>query len=152
MKDFVGLPPGYVIFCDDIRDEVGGKQSYIGIYRGILLSSSDFPLVLPKLGLAITVRWPNDELVEDFELRIYLPGDVDERPTVRIPVNPQVPSGTAQENDEAQFVELYSSLTMSPVVLNTTGFIKVRAVTKDKTIKLGSLAVERSPLEQPQPT
>ena len=40
---------GYSIFCDDIRNEPGGKLSFIGCYNGVILISGQFPLVLPKL-------------------------------------------------------------------------------------------------------
>jgi hypothetical protein len=39
------------LFCDDIRHEVGGKLSYIGVYSGGLFVRA-FPVTLPKLCLA----------------------------------------------------------------------------------------------------
>lgn len=42
------------IFCDDIRHEMGGKLSYIGVYSGRLIVSK-FPVTLPKLCLALNV-------------------------------------------------------------------------------------------------
>jgi hypothetical protein len=45
------------IFCDDIRHEVGGKLSYIGVYSGRLLVPG-FPLSLPKLCVAVRAVAP----------------------------------------------------------------------------------------------
>jgi len=42
------------LFCDDIRQEVGGKLTYVGAYAGSLLVSS-FPAVLPKFCVAVSV-------------------------------------------------------------------------------------------------
>lgn len=38
-------PKAYIIFCDDVRDEVGSKMSLMGIYSG--------QLVLPKVPLTL---------------------------------------------------------------------------------------------------
>ncbi len=43
----------HTIFCDDVRNEVGGKLSYMGVYSGTLLVT-EFPIVLPKLCVALT--------------------------------------------------------------------------------------------------
>lgn len=47
----------HTIFCDDIRQEVGGKLSYIGVYSEKMLVSP-IPSVLPKLCLALSVITP----------------------------------------------------------------------------------------------
>lgn len=41
------------IFCDDIRQEVGGKLTFVGVYTGFLLVQS-FPLVLPKFFVSVS--------------------------------------------------------------------------------------------------
>lgn len=43
-----------VLYCDDIRQEVGGKISLMGIYAGKLIVPS-IPIVLPKLCILIKV-------------------------------------------------------------------------------------------------
>lgn len=43
-----------VIYCDDIRNEVGDKVSYMGIYQGDMYVPS-LPLILPKLCIAVNV-------------------------------------------------------------------------------------------------
>lgn len=47
----------WVIFCDDIRQEVGNKLSLMGIYGANLVVPS-FPTVLPKLCCVFNVRVP----------------------------------------------------------------------------------------------
>jgi hypothetical protein len=39
---------GYSIFCDDIRNEPGGKLSFVGCYNAVMLTAPRFPIVLPK--------------------------------------------------------------------------------------------------------
>src|SRR5687768_9520791 len=50
-------PVAYTIFCDDLRQEVGNKVSYMGAYQGMMFVRS-FPVLLPKLCAAVTVRLP----------------------------------------------------------------------------------------------
>lgn len=47
----------HTTFCDDIRQEIGGKFSYIGIYSDKMLVSL-VPSILPKLCLAMSVITP----------------------------------------------------------------------------------------------
>ena len=50
------------LFCDDIRQEVAGKVSFIGVYSSMLFVQS-FPVVLPKLCLAVKlVSTANDQM------------------------------------------------------------------------------------------
>ena len=57
----------YCLFCDDIRREVGGKTSLIGIYHGDIIFNSPKPALYPKLcGHLIAICEPDDapEFVE----------------------------------------------------------------------------------------
>lgn len=42
-----------VIYCDDIREELGGKISLMGVYTGDMIVST-IPLTLPKLCIVVT--------------------------------------------------------------------------------------------------
>ncbi len=42
------------LVCDDIREEIGGKASLMGVYNDIVLGS--LPVVLPKLSFAFILR------------------------------------------------------------------------------------------------
>lgn len=57
------------IYCDDIRREVGGKISYIGVYSGALLVTA-FPVTLPKLCLSINIVTSASEPLRSLTLRI----------------------------------------------------------------------------------
>ncbi len=53
------LPIAYTIFCDDLRQEVGNKVSYMGVYQGMMFVPA-FPVALPKLCAAVTARFPRE--------------------------------------------------------------------------------------------
>lgn len=61
----------YVQFCDDIRFELGGKTSLIGVYGGELLVKS-FPTSLPKLCVAAFMATPVDEPLETLTMQIAI--------------------------------------------------------------------------------
>jgi hypothetical protein len=63
------------VFCDDIRQEVGGKLSLIGVYSGGLLVSA-FPVTLPKLCLFVRVVTPGEEPLRSLKLRVMKDDDV----------------------------------------------------------------------------
>ncbi|MFN0045598.1 MAG: hypothetical protein ACKVOS_03945 [Sphingorhabdus sp.] len=49
-------PDGYTLFCDDIRHEVTGKTTLVGIYNSQLIITGNLPVILPKLCASITLR------------------------------------------------------------------------------------------------
>lgn len=57
------------LFCDDIRHEVGGKLSYIGVYSGGLFVPA-FPVTLPKLCLSVKVVTPADQPLSSLKLHV----------------------------------------------------------------------------------
>ena len=63
-------PYGTTVFCDDIRDEVSGKRTYIGVYPNEMLVNGDFPLLLPTFGFALTYLEPLDWPVEKVTIKI----------------------------------------------------------------------------------
>lgn len=63
------------IFCDDIRQEIGGKLSLMGIYSGALFVPA-FPATLPKLCLLVKVLTPVDDPLRTLKLRVLRDDEV----------------------------------------------------------------------------
>jgi hypothetical protein len=63
------------LFCDDIRHEVGGKLSFIGVYSGGLFVQA-FPATLAKLCLSVKIVTPADEPLRSLKLRVLKDEDV----------------------------------------------------------------------------
>lgn len=61
----------HAIYCDDIREEVGGKSTHVGVYHGSLLVQS-FPVTLPKLCVVLNVVLPADNLPDDLKMQVML--------------------------------------------------------------------------------
>lgn len=76
----------YGVYCDDIRQEVGNKQTLVGIYSGNeLVFDTPFPAILPKLCVSAAFIYPKDELPKQVDFTISLEGNI----LVRASVVPQ---------------------------------------------------------------
>ncbi|MBK5931102.1 DUF6941 family protein [Halochromatium salexigens] len=58
-----------VIFCDDVRQEIGNKQSFIGVYSGDLLIEH-VPVVLPRLCVVATLTLPPGDDCDSVQFRV----------------------------------------------------------------------------------
>lgn len=58
-----------VIFCDDVRQEIGNKQSFIGVYSGDLLIEH-MPVVLPRLCVVATLTLPPGDDCDSVQFRV----------------------------------------------------------------------------------
>lgn len=148
-------PPVYgsSIFCDDIRIEINAKHSFIGVYPHALSISGNFPAVLPKLCIATYLYEINDlACSRDWEIPIFVlgPGQSIDNPILRgnIPPPPEnIKVSPDIKIEEMPQLYMISAMTIvfQPLIINTAGFLRVRAQYKDKIIKLGSLRIEHVP-------
>lgn len=136
---------GVTIFCDDVRYEIAGKQSFIGVYNSEMTVFGQAPATLPMLCAVINLIIPNSLPVEKAVLQlksksedddevILMEGDI-ELPADRIPVN------------DGRVTSLRLNLAMPnfQVIKDTTIFS--RAYIDDKEVKLGSIAIKIAPPE-----
>jgi hypothetical protein len=141
---------GYSIFCDDIRNEAGGKLSFIGCYNGVIFISEPFPLVLPKLCVHVHILSPASRPFRSINVRCYLPGD--NKPFSEEPIE------TPEYRDQTElvahlktdtgaplFIVAASSLIFAPLKLRGSGLLRVRAlIDDDHELRLGSLRIEQT--------
>jgi hypothetical protein len=143
-------PFGATIFCDDIREELHGKTSLIGVYGNELVSYSEFPISLPKLGFYVTVCFPaNGPLVSDVKLHIYLPQDLKGNPSFTSSLDwaitvEDVKEGMPDPNlfpDPLGVIQLTTYVLIGPINIQQSGFFRVRVNYRDQEIKIGALEV-----------
>ena len=78
----INLPYAYVTYCDDIRHEVDGKFSLMGVYGKNLLVFGDFPITLPKFIIVINYLDDPDNPPDSIKIRVYFPGDDLDNPSI----------------------------------------------------------------------
>ncbi len=139
----------HAVYCDDVRQEVGNKISLIGVYHGKLFLPQ-FPVVLPKLGIALWVRTPATKPFRKLGFRVLI-GD---NQLVNVPVDQSiVDSYLSMEptTDPEKISMFHTSLIMSPVPLDGPTTIRVRVDTEDEELKAGALEIElAAPSEPPK--
>src|SRR5690606_19978910 len=59
-----------VIYADDLREEVGGKISIIGVYPAKMVFPS-FPAVLPKLAIFLTATCSAEAPFKKLEVQVH---------------------------------------------------------------------------------
>jgi hypothetical protein len=155
-KEFWRLPHGFTIFSDDIRQEVGGKVTLVGVYNGVLLTNA-FPLMLPKFCFSTRYREPiMDKRADTIEFKMFIDDNDGEKVLfhnniVVSDLNPNIVSDKNQELDATTFWELVVNGAISPLLIGGPSKIRMRAYRDEKEHRLGALIV-RTPTEAEQIT
>lgn len=132
---------GHTIFCDDIRQEVGGKFSCIGIYASKMILHKPFPFRLPKFGFVITYRQKISVPLKNVVIKVHLPGyeDTDDEGVIGAEM------GLGSESlppDSGPYVMLTTNILAVGLLLKAPGAFRVRAYREDDVLKMGALNVE----------
>jgi hypothetical protein len=154
MFDF-SEPFAVSIFCDDIRQEVGGKLSFMGVYYGAMYVPQ-FPIQLPKFCVNVTFYEPKtmaEARVEPVIIRVFMPNDADTTPSAEGVLQPGKeiisllpPSELLDEPDVPQLAIANAMFLQAPVVIQLPGRIRVRCeYPGGQILKAGSLRVEHQP-------
>jgi len=134
---------GYVIFCDDIRQEIAGKTSYIGVYQDDLLTSVPFPTVLPKFGISIVIFYTptKSRQPQEIPFKIFLPGH-EPIPALegQIPITEHV-NALMPADYVPPVMRVTANVIIAPLEIKSPGLIRVEAYLAQRTIDLGTLRV-----------
>lgn len=137
---------GTTIFCDDIREEVSGKSTLVGVYKGVMiLHDKELPASLPKLCFYIIYPEPIDATYEKLQLKIFAPSE--EEPACIADVlmdqaRKALPPPPEDFGADPHFNQLSIAISLTPFKISAFGRIKVRAYRDGEEVKLGSLLVE----------
>lgn len=131
----------YAIYCDDIRHEVGNKQSLIGVYNGVLKVTS-FPAVLPKLCIFFTAISPASDPFIEMTIRLYKDKDA----IIELPISGQnlssPPLNGDVKKDKDKVIVYKTGFAISPFPLDGPCTLRVRAYADGKEYKAGALTIE----------
>jgi hypothetical protein len=131
---------GHAIFCDDIRQEVGNKSTYIGIYKSALIVEGPLPAILPKLGVVLFWSQTLDEELLPVELEVIVPGYSE--PVQRHIFDPrQVAVTSSSLTPEERVLYMEFPVLFSPIELKQAGDIRVVAIRAGKRVHIRRLDV-----------
>ena len=130
-----------VIYCDDIRHEVGNKFSLMGCYSTIMYVAT-FPTILPKLSVHTTIKLP---LGESFKrITVSMTNDGKEIATYDIEAAPN--SATQDENQAVNEQTLIGGFTMASFELTGETTLEVSAVFDGEFVYGDKLEVKAAPI------
>lgn len=143
---------GFSIFADDIRAEIGGKTTLVGIYQGDMIIQGAFPLAIPRFVAFISYYELRDALDTDITFRLShgaADTTIAELSISRHDLKNQTPQSVAdiapedtRPEDLERIFHLRLPLVMSPLLLPSGGRLRVRAHYSDGAIlKMGSLGL-----------
>ena len=139
----------HTIYCDDVRLEVGNKQSLMGIYSSDLLVP-EFPIVLPKLCIIANLFTPIDKPFKDLTIKVTK----DDETLIEAPItgeqlnNPQsniIENGDKDNHDRRIGFNL--TLMLSPFSVEKECTLRVRVTTESGELKGNGLRIKAG---QPQ--
>lgn len=135
------------IFCDDIRHEMGGKISYIGVYSGGLFVPS-FPVILPKLCLSVKVVTSAKEPLNTLTLRVLKDDETLQKIVLdegQLAAASEIPDEMTDEDRMERVHIAQFMLVFSPLQLDGPCVLRVRAQTEDGEMRGIALKVDKAP-------
>src|SRR5262249_11818710 len=139
-------PFGHTIFCDDIRREINGKTTLVGVYSDDILLNAPLPVMLPKLACSIIFYERPYESRDPLSVRLWLPEEP--TPFVDQVVDPETlqefrspASYDAAANADPIF-RLTIYFDIYPVLISNQGWLKTSVVRGDTEIRVGSIRVK----------
>jgi hypothetical protein len=116
-----------VIYCDDIRQEIGNKLSFIGCYQGGELHVQAAPVALPKLFAFVTVVTPKDRPFKSLSIRVLQ----DETELGKLEVQDGL--GALPPNADETSTRLFASTAMmfAPFIIEKPTVLRVLVTTEE---------------------
>ena len=89
-----------------------------------MLVHGQFPVTLPKLGIALIFAQKRELFIPNVGIRVFLPGDTDEKASIEAEAAPDVAMPTLEGDDP--MISIVAQFVMSPLVISQPGLIKVQ--------------------------
>jgi hypothetical protein len=117
-----------VIYCDDIRQEVGNKLSFIGCYQGGELHVQVVPSALPKLCAFVSVVTPKERPFKSLSIRVLQ--DETELALLELPTGglSNVPPNI---DDSATRLALSTAMMFAPFMIEKPTSLRILVTTEE---------------------
>ncbi|MDT0355710.1 hypothetical protein RJO15_08035 [Herbaspirillum huttiense F1] len=137
----------YVIYCDDIRVEMGNKQSLMGVYNTELVVPN-LPTSLPKLAICVRIFTPADQPFKE----IFIKAMLDDQVLGEAPADPsllkemKMSPAFDEDGKSVCYGEISIIMAFAPFVIPHECRLKIH-VTIDGELFKGPPLLLRTPLE-----
>lgn len=129
-----------VTYCDDIRDELRGKHSLIGVYREDLFVG-DIPFTLSKLCAWVSVISPTSRPFK--KLRVRLVQGEEETPLYDTGEYDYLSSEREEAEERVETPTAFFAIVFSPFIVKKETFLSVIAETEDGELRGRRLRIRK---------
>lgn len=133
-------PYGITTFCEDIRQEVGNKLTYVGVYQGGLTIDAAPPFSFDRMCYFTSVFIPNDRDFRNIwiELKFKRKASKASKTIVKIvPANqPKIPPSS-----KAEYLRANLSGELPEFRVSGDGHLLARCYIGDEEVKIGSMGI-----------
>jgi len=138
----------YVMYCDDVRREVGGKTSLIGVYPGAI-TFPRFPAFLPKLCVFVNAVTRVDKPFKNISFRGYHLGH--ELFDMQLDETQVADHYKDPENQEGvRFYKVKAMAILSFLTFDEPGPLKIEVVADGEVIDCPSIPIRLKQAKTPE--
>jgi hypothetical protein len=134
----------HATYCDDIRQEVGGKITLVGIYAGQCIVPA-VPCVLPKLCVVINLSAPRSEPITSAVVTGAFAGNEVFNMTLESEQISQIMAPSYEARPDGQNMMLMLMGVMSPFNVATPGKLTLNVLANGEEIFCESLEISVAP-------
>lgn len=132
----------HITFCDDIRQEVGGKVTQVGIYSGSCIVQ-EIPCLLPKLCFSLTLSAPKTNPIRSVQITAIYAGEE----VVKMSLSPEQIDEIMQANpppdpEVRQSITLTMMGVISPFKVSAPGRLKLNVIADDAELHCEDLEIK----------
>jgi hypothetical protein len=121
----------HTLYCDDVRQEVGGKMTFVGAYQRQMQAEQPGELILPKLCIVITAQTPHEQPFK--KLKIKLLRDDDVLQEVELPVEENTPP-MITNGKPTKFDQFGVILTLTNMKFEESATLRIRVETEGEEL------------------
>lgn len=136
------LPSGHTIFCDDIREEVSGKITLVGVYAAAMYVQ-EIPSTLPQLCASLVIREKPDSASKVI-VRILFESDGEDRLLMETEYSVEGQL-SLPPTEEFSMREIRLNAKMAHFEIKSEGRLKARAFIDGDEVRLGAMPVQKMP-------
>ena len=117
------LPTLGCVFCEDIRHEVGGLASFIGVMPPAINLPS-FPCIMPKFGISVSCFFEKDKIPDAASIRVVVPWQNDPLVTQELDMGKLKYQSDNEADPESIGVWSSCRIVLSPLEILSTGRLR----------------------------
>jgi hypothetical protein len=141
------LPYGFVVFCDDVRHEITGKDTVVGAYGPQMMFRVQPPVSIPQLSVITWYRFAAENAPSSVEFRLVYETEGGETTTLdsaTIDLSDrdfhQVPSNFVDKH-ALSYSEVRNLAHVRNLTFTQAGRLKSRIYFDDNELRVGTLGV-----------